>query len=69
MADGPRDVVLIHPLYEAIRGGTLCTMLGAVALWGYVGFLLPSRTGSKILEVFSSSVVSVRVPNVYLSES
>lgn len=36
---------------------------------GYVGFLLPSRTGTKILEVFSSSVVSVRVPNVYLSES
>lgn len=45
----------------------LCTQLGAVALWGCIGVLPPSR--AKILGVLSPSVVSATVPGPCLPES
>lgn len=44
-------------------------MLGAVALWGYFGFLPRSRAGAKILEVLSLSLVPATAPNPCLPES
>lgn len=40
----------------------LSMQLGAVALWGYIGVLSPSRAGTTILGVLSPSVVCAPVP-------
>lgn len=47
----------------------LSILLGAVSLWRYVGFLSPSRLGTKILRALSPSLESVIVPKPYLLES
>ena len=57
------------PLWEALPGGGLCTLLGAGVLWGYIRFLLPSRAGTKTLGVPSPFALSAIILNPYLPES
>lgn len=60
---------MLAAVLEALPGGSLCTLLVAVALWGYVAFLPPCRAGHRILGAFLPLVVSVVVSDPHLPKS
>lgn len=48
---------------EAPSEGALCVYPGTIILWEYIGFLLLSKAGTKILRARSFSLISATVPD------
>lgn len=63
------ELSALAAVWEPLPGEALCILLGAVTLWGYIGFFPPSTPGTNIPGIFSPFVVSVTVADAYLPES
>lgn len=63
------SIHLVIPGYAVPSSESLCTLLGAVALWEHIEFLSPFRTETKILGDTLSLGGLFQVPNIYLPES